>query len=410
MPSVRMDKRDKDRDSRNDPPRSRLRSPLVLAAAAAVIVVALAVAAVMSKPRPIHELPTVPDYPPATPAAAPCRLNTVVNGLSLRQKLAQLLMVGVTNLDDAQTVVRDQEVGGIFIGSWTDLDMLRDGSLHALQTTPRLLPLAVSVDEEGGRVQRLKAILGEQLSARELVRQGIPPEQVQALARDRGRKMKDLGITIDFAPVVDVTDAPANTVIGDRSFGSDPDVVTRYGGAYAQGLREAGLLPVLKHFPGHGRASGDSHKTGVTTPPLSELATSDLVPYRTLTTAAPVGVMIGHMQVPELTGTDPASLSTAAYDLLRSGNYGAPPFTGPIFTDDLSSMAAITERYSVPDAVLKALQAGADTALWITTKEVPAVLDRLQQAVDAHELTEARIDDAVHHMAVAKDPSLVCTR
>jgi beta-N-acetylhexosaminidase len=408
---VRMDQSDKGRDSRNheaDPPRSRPWTALALAAAAVVIVVALIVAAVMSKPRPLQNAPTAPT--PATPAAAPCRLDAVVNGLNLRQKLAQLLMVGVKDLDDAQAVVRDQEVGGIFITSWTDLNMLRDGSLRALQTTPRPIPLAVSVDEEGGRVQRLKSILGDQLSPRELVRQGISPEQVQAIAHDRGLKMKDLGITIDFAPVVDVTDAPAGTVIGDRSFSGDPEIVTRYAGAYAQGLREAGLLPVLKHFPGHGRASGDSHKTGVTTPPLRDLATSDLVPYRTLTAAAPVGVMIGHMQVPELTGTDPASLSAAAYDLLRSGNYGAPPFTGPVFTDDLSSMAAITERYSVPDAVLKALQAGADTALWITTKEVPAVLDRLQQAVDAHELAEARVDDAVRRMAVTKDPSLLCAR
>ncbi|WP_327173778.1 glycoside hydrolase family 3 N-terminal domain-containing protein, partial [Mycolicibacterium mucogenicum] len=159
-----------------------------------------------------------------------------------------------------------------------------------------------------------------------------------------------------------------------------------------------------------GHASGDSHQGGVVTPPLEQLETLDLVPYQTLTTQLPVGVMVGHMQVPGLTDTDPASLSKAAYDLLRSGNYGGRPFQGAVFTDDLSSMGAITQRYSVPEAVLKALQAGADTALWITTKEVPDVLDRLQQAVDAGELTTERVDDAVRHMAVTKDPSLACAR
>ncbi|WP_276067803.1 glycoside hydrolase family 3 N-terminal domain-containing protein, partial [Mycolicibacterium gadium] len=108
-------------------------------------------------------------------------------------------------------------------------------------------------------------------------------DQVYQLALDRGKKMRGLGITIDFAPVVDVTDAPDDTVIGDRSFSDDPAKVTEYAGAYARGLRDAGLLPVLKHFPGHGHGSGDSHTAGaVTTPPLDALMTDDLVPYRTL--------------------------------------------------------------------------------------------------------------------------------
>src|SRR6185295_18684043 len=105
---------------------------------------------------------------------------------------------------------------------------------------------------------------------------------------------------------------------------------------------------------------GDSHKNGVTTPPLASLQSDDLIPYHTLTTQSPVAVMVGHMQVPGLTDTDPASLSKAAYDLLRSGGYGGRPFTGLVFTDDLSSMGAINQRYSVEEAVLRALQAGAD--------------------------------------------------
>ena len=390
-------------------PRSRLQSPVVLASAAAVIVVALIVAAVLSKPRPVDAPPPAPNQPTAAPPPVPCRLDAVVTALSVRQKLAQLLMVGVKNLADAEAVVRQQEVGGIFITSWTDYSML-GAPLTALAQEPRPLPIAVSVDEEGGRVQRLKGLIGSQPSARELVAAGKTPEQVREIARLRGLAMKELGITIDFAPVVDITDAADGTVIGDRSWGNTADGVTAYAGAYADGLRDAGVLPVLKHFPGHGHASGDSHQGGVVTPPLAQLESLDLVPYQSLTTRKPVAVMVGHMQVPGLTETDPASLSKAAYDLLRSGGYGGRPFTGPVFTDDLSSMGAITQRYSVPEAVLKALQAGADTALWITTKEVPEVLDRLQQAVDSGELPTERVDDAVRHMALTKDPSLACAR
>src|SRR6185312_3808733 len=97
------------------------------------------------------------------------------------------------------------------------------------------------------------------------------PQEVHDIALQRGAAMRNLGINVDFAPVVDVTSESDDDVIGDRSFGSDPGKVIEYAGAYAQGLRDAGLLPVLKHFPGHGHASGDSHKGGVTTPPLDDL-------------------------------------------------------------------------------------------------------------------------------------------
>lgn len=330
--------------------------------------------------------------------------------MSTRDKLAQLLMVGVRDAGDARAVVTDHRIGGIFIGSWTDLSMLTDGSLAAVAAGAGPLPLAVSVDEEGGRVSRLSSLIGSSPSARVLA-QTRTAEQVYELARERGHKMAELGITVDFAPVVDVSDAPDDTVIGDRSFSADPAVVTEYAGAYARGLRDAGLLPVLKHFPGHGHGSGDSHTGAVTTPPLSQLQHDDLVPYRTLVTAKPVGVMMGHLEVPGLTGDQPASLSPAAVRLLRDGTgYDAPPFGGPVFSDDLSSMAAVADRYGVAEAALHTLQAGTDTALWVTTDEVPAVLDRLEKAVAARELTMPAIDASVSRMAAVKGPLRGCRR
>ena len=353
---------------------------------------------------------TAAPAPAAGPVTPACGDGpALLASMSTRDKLAQLLMVGVTDAADARAVVDNHHVGGIFIGSWTDLSMLSDGSLTDIAASAGPLPLAVSVDEEGGRVARLVGLIGSQPSPRVLAA-SHKPDEVYNIALARGQAMRKLGITIDFAPVVDVTDAPDDTVIGDRSFGADPTAVTDYAGAYARGLRDAGLLPVLKHFPGHGHGSGDTHTGSVVTPPIADLQNDDLIPYRTLTTQAPVGVMVGHIQVPGLTGSDPASLSPAAYALLRSGDYGGPGFNGPVFTDDLSSMQAISDRMGVAEAALRGLQAGADIALWVTTDEVPAVLDRLEKALAAGELTMPRIDASVLRMAAVKGPNARCGR
>jgi beta-N-acetylhexosaminidase len=345
------------------------------------------------------------------PTAPPCDPHALLSTLTLRQKLAQLLMVGVKDAADARAAVTQQQVGGIFVGSWTDMSMLSDGTIPKLQAASGALPLAVSIDEEGGRVSRLKNLIGKQESPRVLAATKTPAE-VEAIAKDRGQQMKDkFGITIDFAPDADVTDEPDDEVIGDRSFGSDPQKVTEYAGAYAAGLRAAGVVPVLKHFPGHGHGSGDSHTGGVQTPPLESLMTDDLVPYRTLTTQAPVAVMVGHLQVPGLTvGDDPASLSKPAYDLLRSGKYGGPPFDGVVFTDDLTGMAAISQHYGVADAALKAMQAGADIALWVTTDGIPDVLDKLEAAVQSGQLDQAQVDASVLRVATMKGPGAKCVR
>lgn len=338
---------------------------------------------------------------PLAPAPSPALpLCGDVTGIPLRDKLAQLLMVGVTDAADAKAVVTNYHVGGIFIGSWTDKSIFGP-PLADITGAASALPLGVSVDEEGGRVSRLSSLIGAQPSPRVLA-QTKTADEVYQIALQRGQALRGLGITVDFAPVVDVTEEPDDEVIGDRSFGSDPAKVSEYAGAYARGLRDGGVTPVLKHFPGHGHGSGDSHTGGVTTPPLDALKANDLVPYQTLTTEPGVAVMVGHLQVPGLTGSDPASLSGAAYGLLRSGGYGGPGFNGVVFTDDLSSMAAINARYGVAEAVLRALQAGADVALWVSTGEVPAVLDHLEKSVNAGQLAEPRVDDSLRRLAAAK--------
>ncbi|MGN2635313.1 glycoside hydrolase family 3 N-terminal domain-containing protein [Nocardia takedensis] len=331
--------------------------------------------------------------PSDTPAQQDCSTAYLAK-FTQRQKLAQLLTVGVTGGADALETVQSEQVGGIFVGGWTDKTMLTDGELDRIQTAA-IVPMMVTIDEEGGRVSRVGDLIGTAPSAR-VTAQTMTPEEFYEATVTRGRKLKALGVTVDFAPDVDVSDQPDNSVIGDRSFSDDPQVVSRYADAYIRAMNEIGLGSVMKHFPGHGSGSGDSHTGAVRTPPLDQLQTVDLVPFRELIGSG-AAVMVGHLDVPGLTAPEvPASISPAAMSLLRDGTgYGAAPFDGVIFTDDLSGMAAITDRLGIEAAVEAALAAGADNALWISTSAVSSVLDRLEQAVANGTLPPARVDASV---------------
>lgn len=323
--------------------------------------------------------------------------------MSLRDKLAQLLVVGVTGSADAKQVVSEEHIGGVFVGSWSDLGMLSDGSVRKLSKAQKY-PLMVTVDQEGGRVSRLSKLGIDMPSARVLA-ETKTPAQVRALAKDAGQEMRELGITVDFAPSADVSDEDDDEVIGDRSFSNDPAVVAEYASAFAKGLEDAGIMPVYKHFPGHGHGSGDSHTGNVQTPPLDSLIKSDLVPYKTLLKdPGDAGVMVGHLMVPGLTGPEtPSSISPRAIGMLRKGTqYGGVPFDGVVFSDDLSGMKAISEKYPIEVAVRKAINAGSDVALWLTTDKVGSVLDSLEKAVADKKLSRKRVDQSVVRILRAK--------
>ncbi|MGQ0837985.1 glycoside hydrolase family 3 N-terminal domain-containing protein [Actinokineospora sp.] len=338
-----------------------------------------------------------PTYVPAAGASLtprPCAARILT--LTPRQRLAQLVVVGVDPSGPAAAlrVVRAEQVGGIFLGG-TATALLVDGGLAAITAESRL-PLTVAVDDEGGRVQRLDALDGDLPSARTMAAT-LTEDQVRDLARVRANQLRARGVTLDFAPVVDLTDQ-RDGVIGDRSFGADPEVAGRYAGAFAAGLREGGLLPVLKHFPGHGRATGDSHKAAVRTPGIADLRELDLRPYRDLPRAGPVAVMFGHLDVPGLTDGLPASLHAGAYRLLRE----ELRFDGLTVTDDLGGMRAVSDRYDLPEAVLLALRAGVDVPFWASGERLPEVLDRLELALRTGELTERRVTDALERVLAAK--------
>lgn len=341
--------------------------------------------------------------PSSTSTSTPkqhCTASDAIAEMSLRDRLAQLLVVGVDgkSSDAALSVVRDEHVGGLFL-TGDDTTVFDDGGLRRVQEASPIRTL-IAVDDEGGRVQRVDDLAGSIPSARKMAAT-MTPEEVHDLAVRRGKKLASYGVTTDYAPLLDVSDKPDGAAIGDRSFSDEPKKVAEYAGAFARGLRDAGIQPTFKHFPGQGHAEGDSHTGVAKTPPLSDLRDNDLVPYRELLGGeSDAAVMLGHLTVPGLTESDvPASISPDAVRLLRD-DLG---FDGLIVTDDLYAMDAIRDRYSVGEAVERALSSGADMALTVGSDGLDETLDHLEKAVSDDSLSESRVNEAVGRVLDAKD-------
>ena len=336
---------------------------------------------------------------------------TQVEGKAPRDMAGRMLAVGVTSYESAEQAV-DLGVRHLFIGSQTDRSILNGQgdparSLAALEKRAGE-PLTVSVDEEGGLVQRLSEIIGELPSAQQMANT-MSPEQVRDLMVKHGKKIRALGITVDFAPVVDLAGGQnvSDNAIGSRAFSADPKVVADYARAYSEGLQQAGVTPVLKHFPGHGHATGDSHMGAVTTPPLEKMQDNDLLPFRELVGVKGMSVMVGHVQVPGLGKPLPSSVNPEAYKLLRKGGYGpkqdAPGFDGVIYTDDLTGMKAVTDAYPGPEAAVAALAAGADVALAAAgAVEIPDVVAAIRTAIDDGRIPEDRVRKSVDRTCISK--------
>ena len=315
-----------------------------------------------------------------------------------RAKAASLMVVGVDNYDDALWKLQ-QGVGGIFITSWANPELLTTPGRNIVALREAVgRPFSVSIDFEGGRVQRHEHVLGPRLSARDMAAT-MTPEQVEHYAREIGDSLRWHGVTVDFAPVLDV-DAAGLEVVGDRAFSTDPHVAGEYGAAFARGLAAAGVTPVFKHFPGHGQASGDTHHELAVTPPVEQVIAHDLPPYAVALGQAGGAVMVGHMIVPGLgDGVSPSSLDPAVYQLLRSGNYpGGRPFEGVAYTDDLTGMRAVTDRHTLPQAVVAAVRAGADRPLFSSGGDLIPAIDALDAAVTAGEVPAERLDTAAYRV------------
>ena len=260
-------------------------------------------------------------------------------------------------------------------------------AVAAVQEASATGPVVIAVDEEGGTVQRFGALLGELPSAARMGAMSIG--DVRELARERAVAIGALGVTVNLAPVLDVGSGPG---IGTRSFSDDPMVVSTHGLAFAEGILDGGLVPVAKHFPGHGRANADSHDEVATTPPLDELRLVDLLPFGVLPAGA--AVMVGHLVVPGLTDGLPASLSAAAVTGILRDELG---FDGVVLTDDLA-MGAVAQMIDVPTAARLALIAGADLLMVGPHENVVPAAWSLMAALDDGSLDERWLDEAVERV------------
>ncbi|WP_425292309.1 glycoside hydrolase family 3 N-terminal domain-containing protein [Corynebacterium mayonis] len=312
----------------------------------------------------------------------------------VRAKVASLMVVGVANYEQARAAL-DEGVGGLIVPSWADPRLLTEQgrNINALREQYQR-PFSVAIDFEGGRVQRHTQVLGEWMPPGDLAQQ--PPEVIQGTGYDIGRSLRAHGVNVDYAPLLDV-DGAGLAIVGDRAFDSDPAEVARVSMLFAQGLADAHVTPTFKHFPGHGRASGDTHLGLALTPPIEELHRFDLVPYGpALSRFTQASVMMGHMIVPGL-GPEgvPCSLNPEAYRILREGDYpGGVPFDGVVVTDDLSGMRGILDYQPTPEAVKNSIAAGADQALWSSGADVALIIDEVTAAVKSGEIPMQRIDSA----------------
>ena len=307
-------------------------------------------------------------------------------------QLAQLLLVGFpgTGAGPVSRGLVDRGVGGLLLFRRNVVSAGQVRRLLADLKERAEIPLEVAVDQEPGtRVARLAGIVRAAPPARELGR--MPADRVERYGRAMGRDLAALGVTADLAPVLDVTGARWDGVIGDRSFGSDPATVARAAVAFQRGLAAGGVAPVGKHFPGHGATTVDSHqRLPVVAASRARLHGHDLAPFRAAIRSGLDAVMVGHLVVRAVDPRAPATLSPAVVGDLLRGRMG---FDGLVVSDALE-MGALANSMSLPVAAERALAAGIDQLILSGHAEVPAVLDHLRRAVADGRLSRDRIGEA----------------
>ena len=354
--------------------------------------------------------PEVPDNMTVSDAArtAQALLDTMTD----EEKLWQLFFVtpeAITNVNTAtvageatKKALAQYPVGGIVYFAKNLED--REQTVALLENTQSYakIPLFLGVDEEGGTVSRVGSnpdmgvpSVGDM---RSLGKQQ-DPAAVYAAGQDIGGGLHALGFNLDFAPVADVAQG-ADSVIGSRSFGSDPELCASLAGVIVKSLRAEGIVSCLKHFPGYGSATVDDHNgTSIVEKSLSELENCDLIPFQTIIASegSVPFVMVSHLSYPSVTGSDtPADLSSSIVtDILRD----KLEYQNVIITDS-HSMASITDHYSAGEAAVKALAAGCDMILM--PSDLQAAFDAVRAAVADGTLSQARIDESVLRILTVK--------
>lgn len=347
----------------------------------------------------------VPAPQPVVAAEPTPRDNCVPASLELRA--AQTLVVGVPDVvsptDPLAVEVLALGVGGVFINDGNAVDTEQVRALTRGLRAGSSLPLLLTTDEESGRVSSFRNLIGPTSSPRTLAGTHTAAD-VRTYAAELGAQLADLGLNSDLAPVADLDDGPSTGVIGDRAFSADPLVAGEYAAAFAAGLADAGLLPVVKHFPGHGLAAEDVHKRGATVDAsLEDLLSTDVLPFIDAIEAGAPIVMVGHPTYTALNPDRPASVSRETYRLLRDLG-----FEGVAMTDSVG-MGAIHRRWKFPQAAVLSLRAGADAVLATDGNHATAMVQAIVEAVGDGRLSEGRLDQAVARMLALKgvDPAIM---
>ncbi|MHB1168489.1 MAG: glycoside hydrolase family 3 protein [Longimicrobiales bacterium] len=352
----------------------------------------------------------------AEPLSADDWVQSTLAGMSLREKVGQLVMPRISGdyvaedsrrFERARRWVTEQKIGGVIISIGPPYEIA--AKLNVLQRIADV-PLLVSADMEHGPGQILRGgtVLPYGIETGAATRfpplMGLGATGDERFARELGRitalEGRAAGVHVAFAPVVDVNNNPNNPIINVRSYGADPQLVARFGVAHVEGLQDNGMIATVKHFPGHGDTGRDSHiEPLMISVDRARAEQVELVPFRAAIDAGVGAVMSAHIAFPALTGDSiPATLNPK---LLRGLLRDEFDFDGLIFTDALD-MGAIVQEFSADAAPVLALNAGADVLLQVMPDDVERVIDSVVAAVEAGRLPMAQLDRSVRRVLEAK--------
>jgi beta-N-acetylhexosaminidase len=323
----------------------------------------------------------------------------------LRHQIGQLLIAGFNGQQiptELRSLAAEFGLGGVilFARNIADPEQVAELSFDASRLLPDLPPW-VSVDQEGGRVARLKAPFTEWPPMATLGRSG-DVRLAERFARALASELKAVGITLDYAPVLDIHTNPKNPVIGDRALAEKAEEVARLGSAIVRTLQAEGIAACGKHFPGHGDTSTDSHhELPLVEHPIDRLRGVELVPFKAAIEAGVATIMTAHVFLPALDEKRPATLSHRVITgLLRE----ELKYDGVILSDDLE-MKAVARDYAVADAAVLAIAAGCDGVLICSGDHDTqvAALEALVHAVEQERLPLSRVEDALQRQRRAKE-------
>ena len=328
--------------------------------------------------------------------ALPLAAQTRFEDLSPEEQLGQTLVVFV-DVDSAELVrpaIEQGKIGGVLI-QWGNYSLAETKKLvDKLQTwaanSPHKIPLFISIDYEGGTVYTPITLGFDYLPTNMMLSAARDEEGAATIAYLAGLELRRAGVHINFSPVLDVNSNPHNPIIGVRSFGSDPASVTRMGGALINGFKAADIVSVVKHFPGHGDTSADSHyDVPVVRASYSQLQKIHLAPFEAAVKQGVPGVMTGHILYPALDNKNVATFSRPILQDLLRGTMG---FKGLIVTDSLD-MKSATSYCTIPGCAVRALESGADMILLGRYIKPVSVFSQVWREVQSKHL-EAAVEEA----------------